>query len=164
MRRLTLCLAALPLVAGLLAGQASAQESAAAGWRSFVVAEFGTQVQFPAGLFSVSEGRPKQGSGQWFRTGDGRAQFTVYSLRNDQGHTPASYLRGNLQVPRQSLYYRRIAPNFFAISANHEGSIYYSRCNFVRSVIHCIYVIYPRQEKQAWDGIVTRISRTLRPV
>ena len=162
MRRSLLGCAAV--LAGLLASEAPAQERGAPDWRTYSNPEFGTQVQFPAGLFSVSEGRPKQGSGQWLRTADGRAQFSVYSMRNDQGHTPASYLRNNLQVSRQSLYYQRVAPNFFAISANHGSSIYYSRCNFVRSIIHCVYVIYPRQEKQAWDGTVTRISRTLRPL
>lgn len=155
-------LAFTAVLAGVQISGAFAQEPAE--WRSFVNSEFGTRVEFPAGLFSVPEGKSKQGSGQWFRTADGRAEFSVYSLRNDKGDTPATYLRGNLQVPRQSLYYRRIAPNFFAISANHQNQIYYSRCNFVRPAIHCVYVIYPRGEKQAWNGIVTRISRTLRPL
>jgi hypothetical protein len=161
LRSLSLCRPAVLILASLLAREAPAQERDA-GWRTFTVPEFGTQVQFPGALFSVSQGRPKQGTGEWFRTADGRAQFSVYALRNQQ--SPATYLRANLQVPRESLYYQRVASNFFAISANHQNMIYYSRCNFVRSVSHCIYVIYPRQEKRAWDGIVTRISRTLRPL
>jgi hypothetical protein len=143
-------------------GQAAAQGDG--GWRTFAIPEFGTTVQFPAALFDTPQGQPQQGRGQRFRTADGRAQLSIYSLRNDQALTPASYLRGNLQVPRQSLYYQRIAPNFFAISANHQNMIYYSRCNFVRGAIHCIYVIYPRGEKRAFDGPVTRMSRSLRPL
>jgi hypothetical protein len=135
-----------------------------AGWRTFVEPRFGTQVQFPAGLFTRAEGAPPQGTGQRFRTSDGRAQLSIYALQNDRGFTPASYLRTNLQVPRESLTYQRIAPGFFAISARHEGMIYYSRCNFASAAIHCVYLTYPAPEKQAWDAVVTRISRSLRPV
>jgi hypothetical protein len=156
-RRLTVAVALILLGP---AGPAAAQE----GWRTYSNPDFGTRVEFPADLFSVADGQPEQGSGMRVRTADGRAQLSIYSLRNDTGLTPATWLRTNLQVPRQSLYYQRIAPYFFAISANHQNLIYYSRCNFVRSVIHCIYVIYPREQKRAFDGIVTRISRTLRPL
>jgi hypothetical protein len=151
---------AVALVLFGVAGGAGAQE----GWRTYSNPNLGTRVEFPADLFSVAEGRPEQGSGVRFRTADGRARLSIYSLRNEQGLTPATWLRTNLQVPRQSLYYQRIAPTFFAISANHQNLIYYSRCNFVQSVIHCIYVIYPREQKRAFDPIVTRISRTLRPL
>jgi hypothetical protein len=140
--------------------RALAQEA----WRTFTNPEFGTRVEFPSGLFSVSEGQPQQGTGQRFRTADGRAQLSLYSLRNDQALTPAGYLRANLQVPRKSLYYRRITPTFFAISANHGNLIYYSRCNFVRGAIHCAYIVYPREQKLTFDPVVTRISRTLRPL
>jgi hypothetical protein len=157
------------LVVVLVAGShAAAQQDGAAGpgdpgWRTFSDPSFGTRVEFPAGLFSAAAGRPQQGEGQRFRTGDGRAELSIYSMPR-QGHTPTSFLRSNLQVSRESLHYRRVARNFFAVSADHQGSTYYSRCNFSQAAIHCIYVVYPRAEKRAWDGIVTRISRTLRPL
>lgn len=159
MRRLVRHALSLPLALSLIAPPAAAQET----WRTFTVPEFGTRVEFPADLFSVSEGAPQQGSGQRFRTADGRAQLSIYSLRRD-GQTPAGYLRTNLQVPARSLYYRRIAPNFFAISARNQDRIYYSRCNFVVAAIHCVYLIYPGDQKRAFDPVVTRISRTLRPL
>jgi len=158
--RRRLCPALLLLfVISLIAPPAAAQEN----WRTFSVPEFGTRVEFPAGLFSESEGAPQRGSGQRFRTADGQAQLSIYALRRE-GLTPAGYLRANLQVPRQSLYYQRIAPNFFAISARHGDMIYYSRCNFGSEAIHCVYVIYPGDQKRAFDSVVTRISRTLRPL
>lgn len=159
MGRLGFYIAAFAACVTLQPREAPAQE----GWRTYANPDFGTRVEFPADLFSVPGGRPPQGSGQRFRTADGRAELSIYSLRND-GETPASYLRGKLQVPRDSLYYQRVAPNFFAISANHGSNIYYSRCNFVPSAIHCVYVVYPRGDKRAYDGVVTRISRTLRPL
>lgn len=147
------------------AGAAAQDRHAAdADWRTFTDPRFGTRVEFPAGIFTRPDGDPAQGTGLRLRTEDGRAQLSIYSLPNDRGFTPAAYLRANLQVPRKSLHYRRVTPDFFAISADHRDLIYYSRCNFSRAAIHCIYLIYPRREKRAWDGIVTRVSRTLRPL
>jgi hypothetical protein len=60
-----------------------------------------------------------------------------------------------------------VTPNFFAISAADQGRVYYSRCNLSRRAagrMHCIYLAYPERETKAWDGVVTRISRSLRPL
>ena len=56
---------------------------------------------------------------------------------------------------------------FFAISSVRQGLIFYSRCNFsadAGGAIHCFDLVYPQQEKRAWDALVTRISRSLRPL
>jgi hypothetical protein len=45
--------------------------------------------------------------------------------------------------------------------------VFYSRCNFstdAGGAIHCLDLVYPQVEKRAWDGVVTRISRSLRPL
>jgi hypothetical protein len=78
--------------------------------------------------------------------------------------SPAAFVARNLKVPRAALDYRRVSSKFFALSGVSAGQISYIRCNegSVRSVFHCIYLIYPAAEKRAWDPIVTRISLTLR--
>jgi hypothetical protein len=56
---------------------------------------------------------------------------------------------------------------FFAISSTQQGLIFYSRCNFstdAGGAIHCLDLVYPQAEKRAWDDVVTRISRSLRPL
>jgi hypothetical protein len=91
----------------------------------------------------------------------------VYSQGNITRDTPASYLRKNLQSARADLDYERVTPEFFAISAVMGDSIYYSRCNFSHDAsraIQCFDMKYPVQERQSWDGIVTRMSRSLRPL
>jgi hypothetical protein len=50
------------------------------------------------------------------------------------------------------------------VTAVKDDTIYYSRCNFSRSAIHCFDLVYPAREKRAWDSIVTRISLSLRPL
>jgi hypothetical protein len=136
------------------------------GWTTFSIAESGTRVDYPAALFSVSEGQSENGSGQRFRTSDGRASLSIYSKTNDAGETPVAYLRTNLRRPRSALDYQRVTSSFFAISEETQDTIYYSRCNFSNNnrTIHCFDLVYPFREERVWDPIVTRLSRSLRPL
>src|SRR5262249_47407795 len=88
-------------------------------WKEFLVPEFGTRVQYPAGIFSVLMGTSEVGTGQRLSTPDERASLTIYARANETGETPASYLRKNLRMAG-AIQYRRITLSFFAISAEHE--------------------------------------------
>jgi hypothetical protein len=119
-------------------------------------------VEYPSELFSIlNAGQSPEDS--VFTTGDGRARLNIFALRNERDESPAQYLRRVYPGDRKRLDYDRVAPNFFAVSENNGARIFYRRCNFVSRTIHCIDLSYPRREKQEWDGIVTRISLTLRP-
>lgn len=139
------------------------------GWRPFSDPSSGTRVDYPANIFSLEEGAFEMAAqtapGRRFGTADGRAHFVVFTMKAEKSGSPAAFVARNLQVPRAALDYRRVSAKFFALSGIHEGEIYYVRCNTGsdRSVLHCIYLIYPVAEKRAWDPIVTRISRTLQP-
>jgi hypothetical protein len=123
------------------------------GWRSFEVPEFGTRVQFPAGIFTPA-GKPEQGSGQRFERADGRAVLSIYSRPNNTGESPASYLRHNLRVERSALDYTRIARSFFAISLERDGVILYSRCNFSSRVAQqSTVLILPIPTKKSGRGM-----------
>jgi hypothetical protein len=129
--------------------------------------KYGTRLDVPSAVFATPDGPTDRGVGRQFKTPDGRASLAVYSQSNDARDTPASYLRKNLQSSRAALDYQRVTPEFFAIAAVMRGSIYYSRCNFSHSAaraIHCFDLKYPVQERQSWDDIVTRMSRSLRPL
>jgi hypothetical protein len=136
-------------------------------WTVFVELKYGTRLDVPGAVFATPDGSATRGLGQQFKRPDGRATLAVYSQRNSGRDTPASYLRKNLQSSRAELDYERLTPEFFAISAVMGDSIYYSRCNFSSNgggAIHCFDLKYPVQERQSWDGIVTRMSRSLRPL
>jgi hypothetical protein len=135
-------------------------------WQVFIEPQSGTRVDYPADIFSHSSGQSERGIGERFRTADGEAILEVYSLPNAPQFTPDGFLRANLQTPRTELEYQRVTPSFFAISNVRDGVIYYSRCNFSRgrALISCIDLKYPEQQKRAWDDVVTRISRSLRPL
>jgi hypothetical protein len=69
-------------------------------------------------------------------------------------------------VPRRMIEYVRVTGSFFAISTVMDGVIFYSRCNFSprSNTIHCFDLKYPASEEQAWNDVVTRISRSLEPL
>jgi hypothetical protein len=169
MRLLSQCLAATTIIMFSLLSTSRAQlpeHSSFLGWRSFVIPDFGTSVQYPASIFAPV-GQAEKGLGQRFERADGRAALSVYSSFNEAGDTPATYVRRNLRMNRSALDYERITRSFFAISSEGEGVIYYSRCNFsgpVPGTIHCFDLVYPQEEKRAWDVVVTRISLSLRPL
>jgi hypothetical protein len=133
-------------------------------WQTFEVPEFGTQVDYPARIFGPA-GETKRGVGQRFESTDRRAILSIYASENEAGDTPSTYLRRHLR--QTGLDYERVTRSFFAISMERGGLIYYSRCNFSRTSkasIHCFDLVYPQDEKRAWDPVVTRISLSLRPL
>ncbi|MGA7485557.1 MAG: hypothetical protein WBW74_01250 [Xanthobacteraceae bacterium] len=66
-------------------------------------------------------GKAEKGVGQRLSSGDGRAALTIYSRENEDGDTPASYLKKNLRVARSALDYERVTRGFFAISLGAAG-------------------------------------------
>src|SRR5262245_19486865 len=137
-----------PIIIGcslLLGASAIFAASAEPNWKEFLVPDFGTRVDYPAGIFSVSQGKSEVGTGQRLSTADERASLTIYARTNNGAETPATYLRKNLRMPDSIIQYRRVTPSFFAISAEREGMIYYSRCNFSArrgAAIHCFDLVY----------------------
>jgi hypothetical protein len=157
---------AIILVTLASTAQAQSREQKPVDWRTFEIPDFGTRIQYPAGIFSPA-GKPEKGVGQRFERADGRAILSIYSHPNEAGDNPATYLRHNLRVSRSALDYARITRSFFAISSERGGVILYSRCNFsggARGAIHCFDLKYPQEEKRSWDAVVTRISLSLRPL
>ena len=123
----------------------------------------GTVVPFPANLFTVraGEGTPR---GEVFTSADGRARMHVFAFPNERSESPAKFIARVIVDDRRKLTYQRIARDFFVFSAPEGDRILYRRCNFARdSMIHCVDLRYPRAEKRAWDGIVTRMSLGLSP-
>ncbi|HEY1360649.1 MAG TPA: hypothetical protein VGF60_00305 [Xanthobacteraceae bacterium] len=159
---LSLALAAWPAIA---TAQAVPQPEDP-DWTTYVIPEYGTRVQYPAGLF-LSKGPSPKGVGEQFESADGSVSLVIYSQDNSEADTPVSYLGRNLRVDPATIDYRRVTSSFFAISSEREGAVYYSRCNFSggrAGAIHCFDLIYPQSLKRAWDPVAARISLSLRPL
>ncbi len=126
---------------------------------------FGAAVDYPASIFTAPALPPPRGVGQSLVSNDGSARFMMYAERNEGHLTPEEYIRRNLAGPQSKLEYRRVTDRFFAISSTTPDDIFYSRCNFPEGAagnIHCIFLSYPKNEKRAWDYVVTRMSLSLR--
>lgn len=90
------------LVAGSVLSGANARvpprQSDALDWQTFTIPSFGTKVEYPAGIFEVSDGKSEQGVGERLRSADGRAVLTIYSRENDAAETPGTYLKNNRTI------------------------------------------------------------------
>ena len=137
-----------------------------ARWTVFVEPSLGTRMDLPSAVFTMADGAAYRGVGRQFKTADGRAAVAIYSKRNNQRDTPASYLRKNFAFPRAAVTYERVTRDFFAVSGVRENMIFYSRCNVspAGGTLHCFDLQFPATERTAWDAIVTRMSRSLRPL
>lgn len=135
-------------------------------WRVFAD-EAGTRVDYPSGIFTTDVGAAPRGTGRELRSTDERARLLVYVESNTERYTPAGFLRNQMRASGARLDYQRVTDRFFAVSGTNADQTFYSRCNFPARAggpFHCIYVTYPRSEERLWNGIVTRMSLSLRPV
>jgi hypothetical protein len=139
----------------LWASIASAQSVA---WTRYNIPQTGTSVDIPSSIFTKLLDKP-DGYGERLGSSDGRADLTIQSMRNSDGTSPEAYL--NSKNPPSHLFYKRVTPNFFAVSGFRGDNIWYDRCNFSASFIHCVLINFPADEKPQWEGVVTRISRSL---
>ena len=145
-----ICLATSPALAFRLAG-----------WKEYVVPETGATVEVPSQIFSDDAGKPDDGYGRRFRTKDHRANLMVQSRRNADADRPSDFLKKHFELPQSATVYSRVGSDFFVVSGFHRSNIWYDRCNFVGSYVHCVALNYPASEKREWDDVVTRISNTL---
>ena len=128
-------------------------------WTTYSIPETGTSVEIPASVFSETAGQP-DGYGQRLKTADGRANLTIQSEPNVNHDSPAAFLAK--KNPPARIQYKRITSRFFAVSSYKGDDVYYDRCNFSRRFVHCVLINYPVAEQHDWDGIVTRISLSLK--
>jgi len=116
-------------------------------------------VNIPTSIFSKEAAHP-DGYGERLKTSDGRAELTVLSVRNSRNDTPATFL-AKLNPPTD-IQYKRVTRRFVVVSGYKRDTVYYSRCNFSKGLVHCVMINYPASEERDWDQIVTRISLSLR--
>ncbi|MCA6115741.1 hypothetical protein J6524_12680 [Bradyrhizobium sp. WSM 1738] len=129
-------------------------------WRRYVVPSTGTSVDMPVSIFTSDGGAPEGGTGRRFFTEDRRADMTVQSIPNPGNDSPAIFL--TKMRPPDGIIYKRVTSDFFVVSSIRDDRIWYNRCNRGNGAMNCVLINYPAAEKRHWDGVVTRISRTLR--
>jgi hypothetical protein len=152
--------AILVLCLSVIALPGAAQPAASGRWVT-LTNEAGARVEYPPALFR--DERSSASNRQSFTTEDGRGRFEFFSIPNTHRETPGQFVR-RAERKGERLTYNRVTGKFVAASTIREGRILYRRCNFNGDMIHCIDLRYPAGQKRAWDGVVTRISLSLRPL
>ena len=84
----------------------------------------------------------------------------MQSVPNPDNIPPAIFLAK--KSPPAGIIYKRVTPDFFVVSSIRNDRIWYNRCNRADGAMNCVLINYPAAEKRQWDGVVTRISHTLR--
>ena len=152
------------LICGIVVFAHTAAPSAAqpSAWDTFSDS-YGTSIPYPSRLFPVASG-PGEPPGKVLQTEDGTGRLHIFTVPNERAERPAQFLKR--LFPPQSvgkLSYVRVTRDFFVVSEPNDGQALYRRCNFVGRMIHCFDIRYPLSQKRAYDDIVTRMSRSLRP-
>ena len=127
-------------------------------WHTYSIAETGTSVDIPTSIFT-DRTKVSNAYGERLKTDDGKAEMTIEAGPNSDNDTPASFLAK--RHPPAHMQYKRVTSRFFAVSGYKRDKVYYSRCNFLNGIVHCITMYYPASEERDWDDIVTRISLSL---
>lgn len=131
-------------------------------WQRFVIPSTATSVEMPASIFTEQTELQDGGVGRRFFTSDRSADLTVQSIENPSELSPSQFLAQ--RKPPPGIQYRRVTPSFFVVSSTRNDRIWYNRCNRSTRRLHCVLINYPAAEERQWDGIVTRISLSLRPL
>jgi len=130
-------------------------------WQRYSSSHSNISVDFPTEIFSIDAGATANGYGRQYKTADGISDLSVYSMPNSNAQSPERYFRRNFQLSPSAAIYRRITDRFFAASGYRDNRIWYVRCNFGASAVHCVALNYPASEKRRWDRIVSRVSHSL---
>jgi hypothetical protein len=136
---------------------ATVAANAESRWQRYSDPETALAVDIPVDIFSREAGTAPHA--RKIVTSDGRANMTVQTVPNDRGFSPAAFLAS--KGPPPGMVYRRVTPRFFVVSSFKNDMIFYNRCNFSVRNAYCVLINYPARDKSRWDGIVTRISRSL---
>jgi hypothetical protein len=132
-------------------------------WTIYKDAGFGCVLDYPAGLFSpeaVPPGKPRL-----FSSRDGAAYFRIQGVENADRWSPQTirekYVSANIPG---DLTYNRTRSDFVVLSGHRGENIFYTKVAVSSDRLSaCILEItYSRAQKNAFDRIVTRMSRSLR--
>ena len=93
-----------------------------------------------------------------------RADDSRKAIPNPSNDLPAMFL--SKMRPPSGILYKRVTPSFFVVSSVRNDRIWYNRCTRTTDggpsgYMNCVLINYPAAEKRRWDGVVTRISRSL---
>src|SRR5215831_11710642 len=141
----------------------AAVATAAPQYRTYVNARFGTTAEVPADW--KADPPPENGDGLRFRSPDQRASIIVSGSFNIYETVEEAMKSREEPQEGATITYRHREPHALVISGTRGDTIFY-----YRHILSCgdqiwnnVYLEYPATEKAAYDALVTRVARSLRP-
>jgi hypothetical protein len=141
----------------LLAPSAHAQTR----WATYTNVRFAFAVDYPRDIFT-GYAEADNSAGAIFKTDAPWVEMRAWGSYNVEKKSPratvAEYYAG------RALDYSSVKRDSFVVSGSERGAIFYDRCNFTGDRVVCVNLVYPAAQKDKWDKIVARMSRSLRAV
>jgi hypothetical protein len=148
------------IVAGLLV-LASPSAHAQTQWATYTNVRFALAVGYPRDVFT-SYTESDNSDGATFKADAPGVELRAYGFYNVDNKSPrttvAKYYAG------KTFSYSSVKRDSYVVSGTKDGAIFYDRCNFTGDRVLCINLVYPAAQKDNWDKIVARVSRSLRVV
>lgn len=148
---------AFAIAALLLASPAHAQTQ----WATYTNVRFAFAVDYPRDIFT-SYAEPDNSDGATFETKEPWVAMRAWGSYNVEKQSPRDAVAE--RYAGQTLDYSSIKRDSYVVSGIERGAIFYDRCNFVGDRVLCFKLVYPVGQKDKWDPIVARVSRSLRTV
>jgi serine/threonine-protein kinase len=133
-------------------------------WKIYVNDRFGTSIEYPS---RFRPGRPPDNNdGLSFTASDGATLAVWDSFNIDELDIKA--LEADIsegRVKGERITYRASGKNWFVLSGTRGDSLFYSRylLSHRGEVKNALEIVYPAALTSAYDPIVARISKSLRP-
>lgn len=132
-------------------------------WTFYEDDDFGCVLDYPAGLFSPDASSPDEP--KRFSSKNADVYFRIQGVENADGWTPQAIRERYLSadIPGD-VTYDRTRSDFVVLSGYRGENIFYTKVavSADRSSACVFEITYPREQKRAFDRIVTRMSRSLR--
>jgi hypothetical protein len=144
--------------------------ASAEAWRRYTNDRFGTSVEIPA--YFRAQPAPANDDGGTFVSSDGSSRILVYGSYAPSVvvETFAAYRSWSKEETLKEGYtvsYDAAGKDWFALSGSKGDRIIYVKVIAAcpdHSLAHHVSIEYPAAEKDCYDAVVRRLSRSLRPV
>jgi hypothetical protein len=139
----------------------SATAHAQTQWATYTNVRFAFAVDYPRDIFT-GYAEPDNSDGATFKTDAPWVEMRAWGSYNVEKQSPRAALAE--RYAGKTLDYSSVKRDSYVVSGTERGAIFYDRCNFVGDRVLCVALVYPAAQKEKWDKIVARVSRSLRAV
>jgi hypothetical protein len=164
---IALCLPAIGIATGLVAGVATTSWIAAAAskqpidphnWLKYVNVRFQYAICYPQHLL-VPQGESENSDGQRFLSNEEDAQLVVYGTNNALNESLRQRLsdtQSRLAGPAGKVTYKVQKANWFVVSGQSGESIFYAKTLFSHGQFKSLELTYDRSSAALYDSLVGR--------